>query len=103
MQWNMNQAAGARLFDPADRTEGGIVIFGSVMNSAVNGGTPPQPSNYGVRIFDSAILPFPAGFTNSPDPTGVTVVTDQAGYVEGSYNVNGAAGKPVLEPRGDHR
>ncbi len=49
LQWNMNQPAGSRLFDPSDRTEGGIVIFASVMNSAVNGGTPPQPSNYGVR------------------------------------------------------
>jgi hypothetical protein len=98
MQWNMNQAAGARLFDPADRTEGGIVIFASVMNSAVNGGTPPQPSNYGVRIFDSAILPFPAGLTNSADPTGLTVVSDQAMYVEGSYNVNGPSGNPTWNP-----
>ena len=98
LQWNMNQAAGARFFDPADRTEGGIVIFASVMNSAVNGGTPPQPSNYGVRIFDSAVLPFPAGLTNSADPTGVTVVTDQAAYVEGSYNVNGAAGNSTWNP-----
>ncbi len=98
LQWTMNQASGSRLFDPSDRTEGGIVIFASVMNSAVNGGTPPQPSNYGVRIFDSAVLPFPAGFTNSADPTGITVVTDQAAYVEGSYNVNGAAGNPTWNP-----
>ena len=98
MQWNLNQAAGARLFDPADRTEGGIVIFASVMNSAVNGGAPPQPSNYGVRIFDSAILPFPAGFTNSADPTGLTVVSDQAVYVEGSYNINRNSGNPVWNP-----
>jgi hypothetical protein len=98
LQWNMNQAAGSRLFDPSDRTEGGIVIFASVMNSAVNGGTPPQPSNYGVRVFDSAVLPFPAGFTNSADPTGVTVVTDQAAYVEGSYNINGPSGNPTWNP-----
>jgi hypothetical protein len=98
LQWNMNQAANARLFDPSDRTEGGIVIFASVMNSAVNGGTPPQPSNYGVRVFDSSVLPFPAGFTNSADPTGVTVVTDQAVYVEGSYNINGPSGNPTWNP-----
>lgn len=98
LQWNMNQAAGSRLVDPSDRTEGGIVIFASVMNSAVNGGTPPQPSNYGVRVFDSAVLPFPAGFTNSADPTGVTMVTDQAAYVEGSYNINGPSGNPTWNP-----
>ena len=98
LQWNMNQPSGSRLFDPSDRTEGGIVIFASVMNSAVNGGTPPQPSNYGVRIFDSPVLPFPAGLTNSADPTGVTVVTDQPAYLEGSYNVNGAAGNPTWNP-----
>jgi hypothetical protein len=98
LQWNMNQASGPRLFDPSDRTEGGIVIFASVMNSAVNGGTPPQPSSYGVRIFDSAVLPFPAGLTNSADPTGVTVVTDQPAYVEGSYNVKGPSGNPTWNP-----
>ena len=98
MQWNMNQPAGARLFDPSDRTEGGIVIFASVMNSAVNGGTPPQPSNYGIRIFDSAVLPFPAGLTNSADPTGLTVVSDQSVYVEGSFNVKGPAANPTWNP-----
>lgn len=98
MQWNMNQPSGSQLFNPADRTEGGIVIFASVMNSAVNGGTPPQPSNYGVRIFDSATLPFPAGLTNSADPTGLTVVSDQPIYVEGSYNVNGPSGNPTWNP-----
>src|SRR5262245_26067711 len=98
LQWNMNQASGSRLFDPSDRSEGGIVIFASVMNSAVNGGTPPQPSNYGIRIFDSAVLPFPAGLTNSADPTGVTVVTDQAAYLEGSYNINGPSGNSTWNP-----
>jgi hypothetical protein len=98
LQWNMNQPANARFFDPSDRTEGGIVIFASVMNSAVNGGTPTQPSNYGVRLFDSAVLPFPAGLTNSVDPTGVTVVTDQAAYVQGSYNINGPSGNPTWNP-----
>lgn len=98
MQWNLNQAAGARLFDPADRTEGGIVVFASVMNSALNGGVPPRPTNWGVRVFDSPVLPFPAGMTNSADPTGLTVVSDQAIYVEGNYNcndVNRCNGNPV--------
>ncbi len=79
LHWNMDQPAANRLFDPADRTDGGIVLFLSVQgpesNSAAN--------HYGVRVFGSAFLPFP---NMGADPTGVTVVSDQAIYVLGSYN-----------------
>ena len=43
-------------------------------------------NNYGVRIFGSANIPLPGGIGVSADPTGVTVVSDQAIYVVGDYN-----------------
>jgi hypothetical protein len=82
LAWNAAQAAGNRLFDPADNTYGGIVAFLSVQGPGSDGIPTPR---YGVRIFGSPRLTFPA----SADPTGVTIVSDQAAYVEGTYNVGG--------------
>jgi hypothetical protein len=87
LTWNMAQPAGAQLFDPADATEGGPVLFLTVIGPGSGGISDPR---YGVRVFGSPVLPFPGGLA---DPTGVTLVSDQAFYVEGDYNV-GQAGNP---------
>jgi hypothetical protein len=78
LDYTRGQPAGSRLFDPNDSSDGGLVIFASVQGPDSNG-----INNYGVRIFDSAALGFN---TALPDPTGLTVVSDQAIYVEGDYN-----------------
>lgn len=67
------------LFDPSDRTDGGIVLYLSVQGASSNAAA----NNYGVRIYGSATLPFP---NMGADPTGITVVSDQAMYVAGNYN-----------------
>src|SRR6185503_1181460 len=79
IRWNAQN--GQPFFQTNDTTDGGLVIFASVHgpNSGVR-------NNYGVRIFGSAILPLPGGIGVSADPTGVTVVSDQAIYVLGDYN-----------------
>ena len=64
-----------------DSTDGGLVIFASVQGPLSGG-----QNNYGVRIFGSANIPLPGGIGASADPTGVTVVSDQAIYVVGDYN-----------------
>lgn len=77
LDWNQRQGAGNRLFEPDDASDGGVVIYASV-DGPDSGGI----DNYGVRIFGSAQLVFPA----SVDPTGLTFATDQAVYVLGNYN-----------------
>lgn len=79
LAWNRAQASGSRLFDPADTTDGGIVLFLTVTGPGSTGVSNPR---YGVRVFGSSNLDFPA----AADPTGITVVSDQAMYVEGNYN-----------------
>jgi hypothetical protein len=86
LAWNMAQTSANQLFDPADATDGGLVIFLSVAGPNSNGFANPR---YGVRVFGSPHLDFPA----LADPTGLTVVSDQAMYVEGDYNA-GDAGNP---------
>jgi hypothetical protein len=84
LAWNRAQSAGNRLFDPDDVTEGGVVVFLTVDGV----GSPGIPTpRYGVRVFGSPNLDFPA----AADPTGVTVASDQALYVEGNYNTGGGA------------
>jgi hypothetical protein len=77
--WNRAQAAGSRLFDPADTTDGGVVLFLTVLGPNSSGVATPR---YGVRVFGSPNLDFPS----AADPTGITVVSDQGLYVEGNYN-----------------
>lgn len=79
LDWNMRQAASARLFDPADRSDGGIVLYLTVI-----GPSSGIVNNYGVRAFGSGELPFPA--PAGSDPAGITVVSDQAVYIVGNYN-----------------
>lgn len=71
--------------DPTHTAKGGPVLYLTVMGPTSN-----TINNYGVRIFGSSPLPFPAP-TNG-DPTGVTVVSDQPFYIAGDYNVPGTIG-----------
>jgi len=80
LAWNMIRPAGSRFFEPGDNTDGGLVIYLTVQGNSSNG-----INNYGVRVFGSANLPFPA-LPSGGDPTGLTVVSDQALYVQGNYN-----------------
>jgi len=75
LRWNA--ANGNPFFNPGDTTDGGLVIFVTIVgpNSLVI-------NNYGVRIFGSPSLQFPP----AADPTGLTVVSDQAIYSLGDYN-----------------
>jgi hypothetical protein len=78
LAWNLNN--GSPLFDPNDNSDGGTVIFLSVVGPYSAG-----INNYGVRLLDSPVLPgYPLNVQN---PLGITVVSDQQTYVEGNYNV----------------
>ncbi len=78
--WNKNH--GSPFFLNTDYDEGGIVIF-----ATVQGPNSAGQNNYGVRIFGSADLTsIPGGINATPDPTGITVVSDQALYILGNYN-----------------
>jgi hypothetical protein len=79
-----NEANGGVLFDPADTTEGGLVVFLTVVGP--NSGF--AVNNYGVRIFDGADLNTSNGTFDpiASDPTGLTVVSDQGIIVQGDYN-----------------
>jgi hypothetical protein len=57
-----------------------LVFFLTVLGP--NADDVPSP-RYGVRLFGSEDLPFPVA---PADPTGLTVVSDQAFYLEGHYN-----------------
>jgi len=82
IEWN--DVNGQPLFPKDDTTDGGLVIFltvlGAQSNAAVN--------NYGVRVFDSADLDMRNStfVPGAVDPTGVTVVSDQSAIIQGNYN-----------------
>jgi hypothetical protein len=88
-----NTANGEPFFSTTDNSDGGLVIFLSVRGPASD-----AVNNYGVRVFGSADIPLPGGINVSADPTGVTVVSDQAIYVLGDYNRGTAAGGPPRQP-----
>jgi hypothetical protein len=80
-----NEFNGNVLFNRDDTSDGGLVFFFTVQGPSSTAAS----NNYGVRVFDSADLntlgqtfkwPAPA------DPTGLTVVSDQAILIEGNYN-----------------
>ena len=76
-----NTANGDPFFSAADTSDGGLVIFATVQGPNSN-----TINNYGVRLFGSANLPIPGGIGVSANPTGLTMVSDQAMYVLGDYN-----------------
>lgn len=81
-----NEYNGDPLFDHTDSSNGGLVFFLSVQGSE----SASEYNGYGVRVFDSADLNTLGGTFTWPvsegDPTGLTVVSDQAIYIEGNYN-----------------
>lgn len=91
--WNAAQVPASQLFPPDDTTNGGPVIFLSVKGP--NSTTPVASLStlrYGVRVFGTRN--FGRGlraFPGATSPPGVTVVSDQALYVEGDYNVDDSA------------
>jgi len=86
LAWNRAQPPESRLLDPDDASDGGIVLYLTVVGGSPDAVTSPRRA---VRVFGSPNLGFPAGVA---DPTGLTVVSDQAVYVEGHYNVDPSAG-----------
>ncbi len=91
LDWNRDQSSGNQLFPPDDDSEGGVVVFLTVVGEGSDGIPAPIDGldvRYGVRVYGSPNLDFPSGMA---DPTGVTVVSDQAIYIEGDYNVGDAA------------
>lgn len=86
IEWN--EVNGDPLFPYNDTTQGGLVVFLSVQGPYSTSSPSSSPVRYGVRVFDSADLDtrdvtFPP---NAEDPTGLTLVSDQAIYIEGNYN-----------------
>jgi hypothetical protein len=76
-----NQQNGEPFFPTDDRSDDGLVLY-----LTVDGPSSNTINNYGVRVFGSANLPIPGGIGMVTDPSGVTVVSDQAVYVLGDYN-----------------
>jgi hypothetical protein len=89
-----NQQNGEPFFATNDSSEGGIVIFATIDGPASNS----DNNNYGVRVFGSDDIPLPGGIGVSADPTGVTVVSDQAMYVLGNFNRGVAGGGTPRQP-----
>ncbi len=100
IRWNSTH--GAALFANTDGTSsgtGGIVIYATVDGPSSN-----AINNYGVRVFGSSNLPvppLPGGIGVSADPTGVTVVSDQAMYVLGNFNSPAAGQRQPASLVGD--
>lgn len=81
-----------------DTTEGGLVWFFSVKGpdslvdksaipfSATNTNADVTGNNYGIRLYNGKSLY--STNTSAPTPQGLTVVSDQAVYIRGDYNVN---------------
>ena len=66
-----------------DLTDGGLVWF-----LGVDGPDSDGINSYGVRVRNGAVLR--ARASDAPQPAGLTVVTDQALYVQGDYNAGAA-------------
>jgi hypothetical protein len=88
-----NAAHGEPFFSTNDDSDGGLVLF-----ATVQGAKSDELNNYGVRVFGSADIPLPGGIGVVADPTGVTVVSDQAMYVLGDYNRGVLAGGAPRQP-----
>jgi hypothetical protein len=96
LAWNRGAGGHSLIDDPDDDSEGGLVIYLTVVGPLSTGTPLNNRLRYGVRVFGSPNLDFPP----MADPTGVTVVSDQAIYVEGNYNVSLAQpGYDALHPK----
>lgn len=89
-----NGANSGVLFVSNDTTDGGLIFHLSVQGPNSNS----TSNNYGVRVFDSADLNTTnvAFSPSATDPTGLTIVSDQAVYVQGNYNSRDWAPAAVL-------
>jgi hypothetical protein len=89
-------------FDISESSNNGLVWyfgFADTMSHAGNNCTAPAPdetapnnclNDYGVRLKDGAALG--SNTSGSPLVQGLTVVTNQAAYIQGDYNVGGTLG-----------
>lgn len=68
----------------ADRSEGGLV-FHLTVNSTATGAAGNQ-SPYGFAITGGAQLPGLVAYNPQQDPTGLTIASNQAIYLQGNYN-----------------
>lgn len=93
LQWNRFQPSGSRLFNNGDTSDGGLILYLTVIGPNANG-----VNNYGVRIFGSQNLWFPTNPGPGLDPTGITIVSDQAMYVQGHFNQGNQAASPYGDP-----
>ncbi|MFI5397275.1 MAG: hypothetical protein ACHQ9S_17180 [Candidatus Binatia bacterium] len=94
LQWNMDQ--GGPFFSPSITTDGGVVLYATVYDPA-NPTANLYPNNstgfgFGVRLFGSQTLPFPSLSSFGGDPTGISIASDRAMYVQGDYNAPPGAG-----------
>lgn len=76
-----------------DNTDGGLIWFltvdGPNSNTNVNNATSPNtPNNYAVRLYNGKYLY--STLSGAPDVKGLTIVSDQAAYIQGDYNVKTA-------------
>lgn len=94
LQWNRYQPPDKQLFDNADTTDGGLVLYLTV----VGPDSGASANNYGVRVFGSRNLWFPTDPAPGRDPTGITIVSDQAIYVQGDFNQGNNAASPYGHP-----
>ncbi|MEO8604366.1 MAG: hypothetical protein ABI629_17460 [bacterium] len=91
--WNGQN--GSPFFSNTDNTEGGLVIYATIAGASSNNAS----NNYGVRVFGSADFSgMPAGIGANADPTGVTVVSDQAMYILGDFNRGTVPGGVPRQP-----
>jgi hypothetical protein len=94
LRWNA--ANGEPLFATDDASAGGLVVY-----ATVEGPLSGAANNYGVRFFGAANLAIPGGIDVVENPTGLTVVSDQAVYVLGDFNrgiVDAASLQPWSDP-----
>lgn len=90
LQWNIDQ--GSPFFNKSDTTDGGIVLYTTVYDANNPSATSVNGFGFGVRVFGSQTLPFPSLGSLGNDPTGITVASDRAVYVQGDYNAPPGAG-----------
>ncbi|MGD0948202.1 MAG: hypothetical protein ABSA52_12290 [Candidatus Binatia bacterium] len=99
LQWNIDQ--GGPFFSPSVTTDGGVILYLTVFdynypttNSSPNLSPDGTASSFGfgVRIFGSNTLPFPSLASFGGDPTGISIASDRAMYVQGDYNAPPGAG-----------
>ena len=93
LQWNIDQ--GGPFFSPSVNTDGGVILYLTVYdyNYPTSNPSPYLTPNgnstsfgFGVRVWGSNTLPFPSLASLGGDPTGITIASDIAMYVQGNYN-----------------